>query len=227
MCNDGLRCADKMQALIQGWRGAWNEKLFPFYYVQIGPYEYTRRKDKLAHTKEALRELWEAQACALEVPNTGMIPTTDLVDNLHNIHPKNKREVGKRLANLALTMTYNQKGLTHAGPTFQKAETKDSDIILHFNNASDDLVSRDERPLTDFEIAGADGNLMPATATIAGDTVIVSGSDVSAPVAGPFAWGETSQPSLFNKEGWPAYPFRTNGPIWTPAPSIKPVTGAQ
>lgn len=224
-CNDGLRYADKMQALISGWRAVWNQQNLPFYYVQIAPYEYTRRKDKLTHTKEALPELWEAQARALQIPDTGMIPTTDLADNLRNIHPKNKREVGTRLANLALTMTYHQKGLTYSGPTFQKTEIKDNRIILHFNHVANGLKSRDGKPLTGFEIAGSEGNFIPAAATISDDTVIVSSPDVSAPIAARFAWSETSQPNLVNTEGWPAYPFQTNGPTWTPSPSTNSANG--
>ena len=212
--NDGLRYADKMLALIKGWRVAWNQHDLPFYYVQIAPYLYTRRKDKLAHTAEELPKLWEAQAAALSIPYTGMVPTTDLVDDLSDIHPGRKREVGRRLANLALVKTYGRKGLAYTGPKFERMEVRGSKAVVHFSNTGGGLTWRGGQPLTDFEIAGADGKFFPAEAVIRGNAVEVSSPQVSAPSAVRFAWRETAQPNLINREGLPAYPFRTDGPSW-------------
>jgi sialate O-acetylesterase len=213
--NDGLRYADKLAALIGAWRGAWNRTDLPFFSVQIAPFLYTQRKDALPHSAEELPKLWEAQAAALRIPHTGLVPTTDLVDDLSNIHPAHKREVGERLAALALAETYGRRGLTWAGPEFARLEIDGSEAVVFFNNANDGLASRDGKPLTGFEIAGTDGAFVSAEAVIRGQTVVVSNPKVVVPVAVRLGWSEAAQPNLVNHAGLPAYPFRSNGPAWT------------
>ena len=212
--NDGLRYADKLRVMIDAWRAAWRQPALPFYYVQIAPFLYTGRKDPLPHSAEELPKLWEAQAAALRIPHTGLVPTTDLVDDVGNIHPAHKREVGERLAALALSETYERNGLMWAGPAFAKLEMQAATAVVHFRNAGGGLASRDGKPLTDFEIAGADGVFAPAGTVIRGDTVVVSSPQVAAPVAVRFGWSETARPNLVNRAGLPAYPFRSNGPVW-------------
>src|SRR5207302_1751624 len=134
----------------------------PFYYVQIAPFLYTSRtKDKVTHTEESLPELWEAQALALQIPATGMVPTSDLVDDLHNIHPGKKREVGKRLAALALAKTYGVKSLTYSGPMFDKMQINGSAATIYFTHIGSGLTLKDGQPLINFEVAGADENYVP------------------------------------------------------------------
>jgi sialate O-acetylesterase len=213
-CNDGLRYADKVEALITGWRTAWNRSDLPFYCVQLAPFLYSRRKDKLSHTEQALPELWEAQAASLAIPHTGLVPTTDLVDDVRNIHPGHKREVGTRLASLALARTYGRQGFADGAPMFDTIEMNGAAAIVRFRNVGAGLIARDGQPLTEFEVAGADGQFVPAQATIRNsNTVVVSSPQVSTPTVVRFAWRETAQPNLCNKAGWPAFPFRTNGPL--------------
>jgi sialate O-acetylesterase len=214
--NDGLRYADKMRVLVDAWRAAWHQPDLPFYCVQIAPFLYSQRQDRLAHAPDELPKLWEAQAAALRIPHTGMVATTDLVDDVSNIHPGRKRIVAARLAALALSTTYGRKGLAWQGPSLARLEIRDAEAIVHFANADGGLASRDGSPLTDFEIAGADGRFVPAAAVIRGDTVVVSSPPVPAPVAVRFGWREDARPNLMNHAGLPAYPFRTDGPVWQP-----------
>ena len=213
--NDGLRYADKLRVMIDAWRQAWHEPALPFYCVQIAPFLYTGRKDPLPHSAEELPKLWEAQAAALRIPHTGLVPTTDLVDDVSNIHPAHKREVGERLAALALSETCGRQGLVWEGPSFAKLELQAATAVVHFHNTGGGLASRDGKPLMDFEIAGTDGVFAPALAVIRGDTVVVSSPQVAASAAVRFGWSETTRPNLVNRAGLPAYPFRSNGPVWT------------
>jgi sialate O-acetylesterase len=218
--NDGLRYADKMEALIGGWRAAWGRSDLTFLFVQLAPFAYSGRvKDKVAHPVTALPELWEAQARALKIPRTGMVPTSDLVQNLRDIHPLLKRPVAGRLEKLALAEVYGRMKLVHGGPVFEKMETRGDKALVHFRQTGDGLKSRDGRQLTHFEIAGADGIFVPARVAIEGkDVVVVYSPQVRVPKAVRFGWDETAQPNLINAEGWPAFPFRSNGPEWSPQP---------
>ncbi len=212
--NDGLRYADKMQALVEGWRTAWRRPDLPFYCVQIAPFHYTGRKaDPVPHSDEELPKLWEAQARALQLPHTGIVPITDLVDDLDNIHPGHKREVGGRLAALALAETYGRHDLVHSGPVFSGLTIDGPHAVVRFDGA-DALVTRDGKPPTGFEVAGKDGAFVPAEAAIHGTRVDVFSPAVTSPVAVRFGWHETGQFNLMNTAGWPAYPFRSNGPVW-------------
>ncbi len=223
--NDGLRYADKLQALVDYWRGLWHDPSLPFYQVQIAPYLYTSRKDLLVdkvtplpHAADELPKLWEAQFLATRLPNVEIVPTIDLDSNFKNIHPGGKRTVGQRLANLALAKVYGQKAPAWQGPLFDKLEIKDGAAVAHFANTGGKLATRDGQAPDDFEIAGADGVFQPAMAVIAGDTVTLRNDAVKEPTAVRLGWTETAQPNLVNADGLPAYPFRTNGPDWKPAP---------
>ena len=214
MINDGMRYSDKFELMVNAWRKAWNNAELPFYFVQISPYYYTKRKDKLPHTPETLAEFWEAQAKTLAVPHTGMVVTTDLVDKLSDIHPSYKWEVGRRLSLLALSNTYNKKGFETSGPVYNSMKIKGDKLILEFKNVGGGLMSKDGKPLTWFTIAGSDGVFIPADAVIEKNKVVVSSASVKKPKAVRFAWDETAMPNFFNKEGLPAVPFRTNSPEW-------------
>ena len=223
--HDGLRYADKMRVWIESWRAAWNRPDLPIYWVQIAPYLYSSRKDPLLHAADELPKIWEAQAAALALPHTGMVPTTDLVDDLANIHPSRKRPVAERLVRLALIQTYGHAGLTWFGPVFESLEIKDTSAIVRFSHPDGLLDTRDGEPPTEFEIAGADGNFTPAQAEITGEfTVRVWCAAVPHPAAVRFAWRETARPNLINGAGLPAYPFRTNAPVWA---GVNPATPAK
>jgi len=207
---DGAIYTDKMEALIRSWRQIWDEGDFPFYYVQVAPFKYFSSKRKYAVSADALPELWEAQTRALRIKNTGMIVTTDLADNVGDIHPRNKQDVGKRLALVALNKTYGRNDLICVGPMFKKMKIQGDKAVLTFDDVDGGLISKDGQPLTWFTIAGADGKFIPAEAVITKGTVVISSPAVANPVAVRFAWSEVAQPNLFNQSGLPAVPFRTD-----------------
>jgi len=207
--DDYLTYTEKMEALVIGWRKVWGEGSFPFYFVQIAPFKYYGGKVVRVKSPETLAEFWALQERAAQgIKNTGMALTTDLVDNLDDIHPRNKSAVGHRLALLALNRTYGKK-VVCAGPVLKSVKFMDGKAVLKFDQADGGLMSKDDAPLTWFTVAGADGKFVPAMATIVGTTVEVSAADVTEPKAVRFAWAETAQPNLFNGAGLPAEPFET------------------
>jgi len=198
---DGLAYADKMKALIGGWRRAWGYD-FPFYFVQIAPFA--------GYGPGALPPIWEAQMASLQIPKTGMSVTTDLVQNIGDIHPNNKIDVGNRLALWALAKEYGKKNLVYSGPLFKSMKVDGNKIRLTFAHVGGGLKSRDGKPLSEFEIAGTDGKFVAAEATIDNDTIIVQAKAVAAPTQVRFGWRNTANPNLVNKEGLPGSPFQTN-----------------
>ncbi len=207
--NENIRYAYKFKTLIESWRNDWMDDRMPFYFVQIAPFHYSGSKDVRPHTAENLPEFWEAQSLALQLPKTGMITITDLVDSIVDIHPAYKWEVGRRLSLVALNKTYGFKDIICSGPTFQQMKIINDKIEVTFTNTGSGLMSRDGKPLTWFSIAGSDGNFVPAHAEIRGNKVIVSSDDVKKPKYVRFAWNEAAQSNFINNEGLPAVPFRS------------------
>jgi len=199
----------KMRTLISSWRTAWGDPNLPFYYVSLAPYKYSDTHDKVVLTKETLPLFREAQAAVLQVPHTGMIETTDLANTEGGIHPGFKWEIGRRLALLALTNTYQQADVESAAPVFRSVAARGKSLVLTFDSPSK-LVSKDGKPLTDFTIAGSDGVFVPAQARLNGRQVVVSATGIKRPIAVRFGWNEVAQPNLFSKAGLPARPFRTD-----------------
>ncbi|MEN6405272.1 MAG: sialate O-acetylesterase [Thermoguttaceae bacterium] len=189
--------------LIRQWREEWGQGDFPFGFVQIAPYRYKNQNP----TKCA--ELWEAQTMTLQTsPNTGMAVTMDIGD-IHNIHPKNKQEVGRRLGLWALANVYG-RSLVYSGPLYKSMAVEGDKIRVRFDHVGGGLVAKDGKPLAEFTIAGEDQRFEPATAVIDGDAVVVHSDNVAKPVAVRFAWRDTALPNLANKEGLPAASFRTD-----------------
>lgn len=210
--DDGPAYAPKMKALIDGWRRAFGPNL-AFYYVQLAPHLYSQvRADQGVQGPESLPRLREAQAEAMRLPYTGMVVTTDLADDLRDIHPRDKQTVGLRLANVALDESYDRPGIVPYGPTYRGMRIAGSQAILGFDHA-EGLAARDGKPLDWFEIAGGDGRYHPATATIQGSEVVVSSPQVPAPKSVRFGWHEAATPNLVNGAGLPAVPFRSEHPI--------------
>jgi len=207
--NDGMKYAGMTKDLLAGWRKAWGEGDFPFYFVQLGPWIYSQSGGQSA---DALPEFWEAQTACLAIPNTGMVVIADTVTDVKDIHPKNKQDVGKRLALWALAKTYGQKNIVCSGPTYKSMKVEGDKIVLTFDNVGGALASRDGKPLSWFTIAGADHKFVPAQARIDAKTVVVWSKDVPKPMAVRLGWSEIAQPNLMNKEGLPACPFRTDAP---------------
>lgn len=209
---DGPAYTPKMEALVRGWRRAFEAGL-PFYYVQLAPHLYSVvRADQVLHGSESLPRLREAQADALRIPNTAMIVTTDLADDLRDIHPRDKQTVGLRLANLALARTYGRPGIEPFGPTYRAVRFTGARAIVSFEHAQG-LAARDGRPLDWFEIAGSDGSFHPASASIENGDVVVSSPQVPEPKLVRFGWHEAATPNLVNRAGLPALPFRSDHPI--------------
>lgn len=199
---DGLLYFEKMKALITGWREVWGQGAFPFYFVQIAPFGKIYQNDQLPR-------LWEAQMKAMSIPNTGMVVTNDIGD-LEDIHPKNKQDVGKRLALWALARTYGQADLVCSGPIYKSMKIENDWIVITFDHIGGGLASRDGASLTWFTIAGKDRKFVKAEAEIDANEVMVWSDEVPEPVAVRFAWDMTAEPNLMNKEGLPASSFRTD-----------------
>ncbi len=186
--------------MITNWRRDWALGDFPFYFVQLAPFNYGPGRES--------HELREAQLMTLALKNTGMAVTMD-IGNPKDIHPKNKQDVGKRLALWALAKTYGRKKLTHSGPQYKSMQVQGNIIRLTFDCVGAGLTAKNE-PLTHFTIAAADKNFIPADARIDGETIIVSADGVAKPVAVRYAFTNAAQPNLFNKDGLPASSFRTD-----------------
>ncbi|OGD19084.1 MAG: hypothetical protein A2W03_11680 [Candidatus Aminicenantes bacterium RBG_16_63_16] len=210
--NDGLLYEKKMEAMIRGWREVWGLGDFPFYYVQLAPYNYgydRNMKGSPVIDAQRLPLIWEAQRNALRIPNTGMAVITDIAD-LMNIHPTNKVDVGRRLALWARAKTYGEKDLVYSGPLYKSMSIENGKARIAFDHVGGGLIANDAQPLVWFEIAGEDRTFYKAEAEIVGDAVLVWSPRVTAPMAVRFGWHELAVPNLANKEGLPASPFRTD-----------------
>lgn len=188
-------------ALIRSWRVAFGQGDLPFYFVQIANYA-----GKNHPPSRAWAELREAQASALSLPRTGMIVTID-VGEANNLHPKNKLDVGLRLARLALKNDYG-KEIPTSGPVFASARPEGGSIRVTFKPGSH-LVLREASDIS-FEVAGADKNFVPAVAKIDGSELVVSSPQVPAPIAVRYAWWGNPGATLFDDSGLPAPPFRSD-----------------
>lgn len=197
---------DLFQLLIRNWREAWGQGDFPFYFVQLA--NYMARQPVPAESRWS--ELREAQAMALALPNTGMAVAIDIGD-AEDIHPRNKKDVGLRLALNALHGTYGCSDVIPCGPLFRSAKREGSSLRLSFDHAGGGLVCRGDA-LRGFAIAGEDGRFVWAEAEIDGDGILVSSPVVAEPRAARYGWADNPDVNLHNKEGLPASPFRTDFP---------------
>jgi sialate O-acetylesterase len=199
--------ANVYQKMFTGMIGAWRRQFnneFPFYFVQIAPYTYE-------NTYEAAL-LMEQQTRSLSYPKTGMVVITDLVDNIKSQHPLNKLDVGLRLANLALAETY-RKDIplpVYKNPMYKRMEITKGRINLYFDNAPNGFKVKGEGNPTEFLIAGSDQHFLPADVKLEKDRIVVSNKQVPDPVAVRFSFSNTGMSNLFNKEGLPITPFRTD-----------------
>jgi sialate O-acetylesterase len=189
-----------LTTMIGSWRKAWNKEL-PFYYVQIAPYTYGNK-----YISSIIRE---QQTNVMNYPKVGMAVITDLVDNIKDIHPKGKLEVGNRLANWALAETYHKEGLVYKSPMYKSMEIQKDKAIISFDNAPNGLKATD-KTIAEIFIAGSDKIFYPATAKIVNNQLVVSSKLVPLPAAVRFAYSNAAQPNLFGKEGLPVNPFRTD-----------------
>lgn len=193
--------------LINDWRRLWKQGDFPFYFVQLASFNSANGNSK---NGSKWAELREAQTLSLNVPNTGMAVITDIGEP-KDIHPKNKQDVGKRLAAIALHNTYGQNNV-YSGPVYQSMQTNGNKISLSFTSTGSGLAVKDKYGyIKGFEIAGADQQFHYAKAYLDGDKVVVYTEEVNSPVAVRYGWADDNlEDNLFNKEGFPAAPFRTD-----------------
>jgi sialate O-acetylesterase len=216
---EGVTYYHKKHALVNGWRKVFQNKDLAFYWVQLANF---RKENENPAGGDGWAKIREAQTQALDIPGTGMAVITD-IGAANDIHPRNKQDVGWRLAQWALHQTYGKKNVVPAGPLFKSQKVESDSIRLSFNYVGKGLMVGKKTgleptmevkagKLSHFAIAGEDKKWFWAEATIDGETVVVKSSDVPKPVA--VRYGYTMNPAkanLYNKEGIPASPFRTDG----------------
>ena len=191
-------------ALIRSWRRLWNDETLPFYFVQLASYRKRRPKP----CDEAWAFMRESQAKALALPHTGMAVTIDIGD-AENVHPRNKQDVGKRLALWASRDCYGDKDIAVSGPLYASNSIEGNRIRVRFTHVHDGLKARGGE-LKGFAIAGADKKFVWADAKIDGDAVLVWNDAVPSPAYVRYAWANNPECTLANKANLPAVPFRTD-----------------
>ncbi len=191
-------------AMIQDWREAWAQGDFPFLFVQLANFMAVKPEPG----ESAWAELREAQTMTLALPKTGMAVAIDIGD-ANDIHPRNKQDVGKRLALNALAIAYGKK-VVYSGPLYERMRREGNAIRLYFKHVNGGLTTPNGEPLRGFAIAGADRRFVWAEARIEGNTVVVSSPQVLEPVAVRYAWADNPVCNLYNRAGLPASPFRTD-----------------
>lgn len=198
---------DKQKLLVESWRSFWGDGDLPFYYVQLAPYDYSKRKDAHPVSRDMLPQFWEIQHRLMEVPGTGMAQTTDLADKTGDIHPPYKHIVGYRLALWALRNEYGRSGLETLGPELESAIVENGRLVLDFARA-DGLKTDDGGPVNCFRILYSNLKFRDAVPEISGDRLIFEIPDGLEVLEVRFAWDEASLPNLVNGFGLPALPFR-------------------
>ncbi|NLX99738.1 MAG: sialate O-acetylesterase [Rhodopirellula sp.] len=191
-------------AMITSWRKLWGDDTLPFYFVQLASYQARREEP----CDEAWAFMRESQAKALDLPNTGMAVAIDIGDAT-NVHPKNKQDVGKRLALWAKRDCYGDTGTVVSGPQFASSAVEGNRIRIRFSHIGGGLESKGAE-LKRFAIAGPDKAFLWAKAKIDGDSVLVWNEKISDPAFVRYAWASNPECSLFNAAGLPAVPFRTD-----------------
>lgn len=190
-------------AMIRNWRAAWGQGIFPFLFVQLANYQ--ARKPEPGESGWA--ELREAQLMTLKEPETGMAVIID-IGEANDIHPKNKQDVGHRLALWALAKTYGVR-VEFSGPLYESFAIEGSRIRLRFSHA-EGLHTVDGAKVEGFAVAGSDGKFVWASAKIEGKEVVVWSNSVAHPTAVRYAWADNPAANLYNSAGLPASPFRTD-----------------
>lgn len=202
---EGMLYTEKKKALVNGWRKLWGIGDFPFNFVQIAPFRYGNEDP------EVMARFWIAQNACTAIPNVGQAVITD-IGNLDDIHPRNKQDVGLRLALIALHNTYGKKDVEYSGPVYKEMAVEGNKIRVKFDHAAG-LKSRDDKPLSWFEILGEDTEWTKAEAMIDGETVLVSAAQVAKPVSVRFAWHKLAEPNLVNGAGLPTTTFTAGGGV--------------
>jgi sialate O-acetylesterase len=213
----------RFAALIKGWRRVWNQGDFPFHFVQLANH-MALQTDPGEDSRWA--DIREAQRLSLSLPNTAMAVAID-VGEANDIHPKNKWDLGKRLALPARHLVYGRaQDSAYSGPLFDTCERKGSLVRIHFDHAHGGLVDKGTGGLKGFALAGQDGKWYWAAAAIRKDTVLVSSISVANPLKVRYAWANNpSAAPLFNGVGLPASPFQADIPKEVPVALRGPKAG--
>ncbi len=202
---DAGRYAMQFQSLISSWRSAWGNDTAPFLFVSLAGF----RAAPLEPGNSNWALLRESQSAALTLPNVGQAITID-IGEADDIHPRNKQDVGLRLALAARRLAYGED-LVYSGPLYRDHVVEGARVILSFDHTGSGLVARGSSQPGGFAIAGVDGRFVWADARIEGNTVVVSSDSVKNPVAVRYAWADNpDRANLYNQEGLPAAPFRTD-----------------
>ncbi|SEK77166.1 sialate O-acetylesterase [Parapedobacter koreensis] len=197
-----------MKALIADWRNKWGLGALPFIYVQLPNF----MEVDFSPTESNWALLREQQLQTLSVPHTAMAVAIDLGE-WNDIHPLNKKDVGERLALAAEKLAYGDTGVVHSGPIVESVEVKGNQIIVSFDQVGSGLVAKDGGDLCHFAIAGADKHFVWANARIERNTVVIWNDDIDKPLYVRYGWADNPEcANLYNKEGLPASPFRTDQP---------------
>ena len=192
-----------MDTLVSGWRRDFGGN-FAFYYVQIAPYAY----DSTTQMAFVVREQ-QAEAAQM-IPNTGMVATGDIAGDIHDLHPKDKKDVGIRLANYALAETYHQPAGPYLTPVYKDIQVEGSKVIVHADHAEGGLMST-TRDIPNFQVAGADGKYVAAQAEITNEGIAVQAAGVPAPVSVRYCFTNSAVPTIFGRDSHlPLAPFRTD-----------------
>jgi sialate O-acetylesterase len=196
-----------LPSMINDWRSRWQQGDFPFLIVQLANYKQVKTQPE----ESIWAELRESQdLISQKVPHAGLAVAID-IGEAGDVHPLDKKTVGKRLALAARKVAYGEKDVVYSGPVYQSMKTDKNKIILSFTNVGGGLVVKNGTELKQFSIAGADKKFVWANARIDGDKIIVWSDNVSEPVAVRYAWADNPDTAnLYNKEGLPASPFRTD-----------------
>lgn len=195
------------QVMIGSWRKRFKQGSLPFYYVQIAPYSHDKEDPKIAF--DAFFR--EAQGKISDLNNTAMICTMDVGD-AKDLHPKNKEEIGKRLAAVALNKTYDQLSVVYQGPDYSHVSFENKSAVIYFKpeTVGGGLTTSDGFEPKFFYLAGENRVFYPATARISGNTILVNSNKVRRPKAVRYAFFNYPVTNLQNREGFPAVPFRTD-----------------
>ena len=197
---EGMLYLEKTKALVKGWRSVWGQGDFPYYLIQLAPFNY-------GGDGKALPGIWEAQAAVpAAIPNTGYTVIND-VGNFRDIHPRNKQTPCRRLADQVLARTYGVKGIVWSGPLFRKIEREGEKLRVFFDHA-EGLKTRDGKAPDWFEVSDLSGAFVKADAVIDGETVVVSANGITQPITLRFAWDHSASPNLVNGAGLPTGAFR-------------------
>jgi sialate O-acetylesterase len=205
--DDAFRYRDLFRAMIADWRAGWGQGDVPFLWVQLAAFQPAAAEP----AESSWAVLRESQSAALALPRTAQAVAIDIGD-ADDIHPRNKQEVGRRLALAARAVAYGER-LEFSGPVYRGHETRDGRIVLAFDHAGGGLVARGDAParLRGFAIAGADRRFVWADAAIENGRVVVWSEKVPSPAAVRYAWADNpAGANLYNAEGLPASPFRTD-----------------